>query len=156
MSEKKPGRGRKKVPVPKGVRECFLGIGRAQGKLWLPRFHDWEADPRPLAECIEAWREHYGWSLTHAARVLGETKPAAAYRRNRWRAGKARAASAETTREFMTRRLMCAHDMVQAYESRIRRLADDIARLERSRGAVPIHTLGRSVSARATHGPART
>lgn len=34
--------------------------------------HDWEADPRPLADCLKAWQVALNGGRTHGARALGQ------------------------------------------------------------------------------------
>ena len=34
--------------------------------------HDWETDPRPLADCLREWRERHGWSWQQVADELRE------------------------------------------------------------------------------------
>jgi hypothetical protein len=36
----------------------------------MPEPHDWEADPRPLADCLKAWHAARGWTRNRAAAEL--------------------------------------------------------------------------------------
>jgi len=37
--------------------------------------HDWEADPRPLADCLKAWHGRPGWTRDRAAAELRVPRP---------------------------------------------------------------------------------
>jgi hypothetical protein len=63
------------------------GDGTQEATLWLPPHrvpHDWEADPRQLAECLKEWHGLPGWSRQRAADEL--RVPMSTY--NGWCAGR--------------------------------------------------------------------
>jgi hypothetical protein len=67
--------------------------------------HDWETDPRPIAELLPAWEASHGWSSAEAARQVGA--PYLTYRR--WRDG-----NRKPSPELMLRRLMTLIDRAAA------------------------------------------
>lgn len=62
--------------------------------------HDWEADPRPLADCLKVWHKANGWTRDQAAAEL--RVPRSTY--DGWCAGRFRPA------EGSIRRLMALID----------------------------------------------
>lgn len=85
---------------------CRQDDGTSEASRWVPpaESHDWEADPRPFAECLKAWHTRPGWSRDRAAAEL-RTAPTTYYG---WCAGRGCAA------EGAMRRLMTLIDKVSA------------------------------------------
>lgn len=77
--------------------------GTAEATAWLPDetlSHDWETDPRPLADCLKAWHRRPGWSRQRASEELRVPEPTY----DTWCGGR------PAIRERMIRRMMTLID----------------------------------------------
>jgi hypothetical protein len=77
--------------------------GTAEATAWLPDAelaHDWETDPRELADCLKAWHGRPGWSRQRAAEELRVPEPTY----DTWCGGR------PATRERTIRRMMTLLD----------------------------------------------
>lgn len=59
--------------------------------------HDWEADPRPMAECLKEWHARPGWTRNRAAEELRVSR----YTYDSWCVGRG-PATEQTIRRLMT------------------------------------------------------
>lgn len=72
-----------------------------------PASHDWETDPRPLADCLKAWHAERGWTRDQAAAELRVSRTTY----DGWCAGR------RTDREASLRRMMTLIDSALIHPS---------------------------------------